>query len=224
MSPQPLFLPVAEAYNRWSPFYDAYDNPMVFMAAEIVNRTLADITSLSVFEFGCGTGRNLAALAARGATPTAGCDLSEGMLTIARTRLPHARLFHHDMANPLPIPNDAFHRTLFSLTLEHLADLRAPLSEARRITKPDGRIHLIEIHPFYSLAGAAAHFDHQGQEVRMPTYPHQFENYLQTFHELGLSVTACREWKPADIGNPPQLQNLKRGPTTPLTLEFTLAK
>ena len=41
MREKELFLPVPEAYDRWSSFYDSYANPMVFMAAEIVRRTLA---------------------------------------------------------------------------------------------------------------------------------------------------------------------------------------
>lgn len=219
-----LFLPVVEAYDRWSLFYDSYDNPMVFMAAEIVNRSLADVSGLSVFEFGCGTGRNLAALRSFGAKETAGCDVSEGMLEVARTRVPQANLYSHDMTNRIPVPDGSYDLALFCLTLEHIPDIRRPLREAMRITKANGRIHIIEIHPYYSLTGVAAHFEQDGTDVRMPTYAHQFEDYLNAFTELGLTVTSCREWRPNDIGNPAPLQKLRRGAAVPLTLEFSLQR
>jgi malonyl-CoA O-methyltransferase len=74
---------------------------MVFMAAEIVHRSLADVCGPSVFEFGSGTGRNLAALESFGAKECAGCDLSEGMLKVARTRVPQADLLRQDMNDRL---------------------------------------------------------------------------------------------------------------------------
>ena len=226
----PRFLLVAQAYDRWSPFYDSYDNPMVFMATEILRRSLISpaattttptATPTAIFEFGCGTGRNLAALAPH-AAQLAGCDLSDGMLALARQRLPHAHLLLHDMTQPLPLPASAYGLTLFSLTLEHIPDLTLPLREAARITRPTGRIAIIEIHPFLSLSGVAAHFDHNGEEVRMPTFPHQFEHYLAAFSTLGLRLAACREWSPNSIGNPAPLHRLKRGPDTPLAVEFQL--
>ena len=224
MDQEHLFLPVAQAYDRWSSFYDTYDNPMVFMASQIVARALPGLAGMSVFEFGCGTGRNLAALHACGARELAGCDLSDGMLNVARARLPQARLFAHDMTCPLPIAGGSVDRALFCLTLEHIADLRFPLQEAKRILRPEGRIGIVEIHPYYSLTGVAAHFEQDGIDVRMPTHAHQFQHYLAAFAELGLRVALCREWRPIDVGNPLPLQKLRRGAHVPLTLEFWLEK
>jgi hypothetical protein len=58
----------------------------------------------------------------------------------------------------------------------------------------------------------------------MPTYAHQFEHYLYAFHELGVAVAACKEWKPGDVGYPAALQALKRGAAVTLTLEFSLQR
>lgn len=219
--PQQQFLSVDEAYNRWSPIYDTYANPMVFMASEIVRRSLGDVRDLSVFEFGCGTGRNLALLESYGAK-AAGCDLSPGMLEVARTRVGSANLFRHDMRQPLPVPDAAFDLALFCLSLEHVEDLQGPLTEAMRITRPGGRISVIEIHPYYSFTGTKAHFHADGVEVHMPIYPHRFADYLNAFGELGLTLAACREWRPVDVGNPPPLQSAKLGPEVPITVEFAL--
>jgi malonyl-CoA O-methyltransferase len=221
MDKQQHFLPVGEAYDRWAPVYDAYDNPMVFMATQIVDRFSENASGLRVLEFGCGTGRNLAALSAQGAIVT-GCDLSAGMLDVARLRTPDAELLLHDMTQTLPFADRRFDVSLFSLSLEHVQDLLAPLGEAKRVTKPGGRILIIEIHPFLSLSGSAAHFDEGDIEVRMPTFPHQFADYLSALAEVGLAVAECREWRPADVGNPVALESHKRGPEIPLTVELVL--
>lgn len=223
MADQSLFLPVSAAYDRWSPFYDTYDNPMVFMASLILEHSLANGAGSSVFEFGCGTGRNLAALARRGATTISGCDFSSGMLRVARERGPDWRLFEQDMREPAPLPDHSVDLVLFSLTLEHLEDLRGPLLEAKRLMRPEGRIVIIEIHPFLSATGGAAHFYDGSTEVRMPSFPHQFADYLNAFAEVGLIVQRCQEWRPADVGNPAPFHRLERGPQSPLTLEFGLA-
>ncbi|MBO0751714.1 MAG: hypothetical protein J2P53_06370 [Bradyrhizobiaceae bacterium] len=39
MSEATMFLPVIEAYDRWSSFYDDYDNPMVFGSRQAVQTT-----------------------------------------------------------------------------------------------------------------------------------------------------------------------------------------
>jgi malonyl-CoA O-methyltransferase len=221
VSDDSLFLSVEEAYDRWAPIYDAYDNPMVCMASEIVERSTEPVAGLRVFEFGCGTGRNLETFSRKGAASVSGCDLSSGMLALAARR-GNWPLLRHDMREPVPLPNHSFDLVLFCLTLEHLSDLHAPLADARRLLRPDGRIHIVEIHPFMSLTGAAARFTDARSDVRMPTVPHQFDAYLNAFAKVGLVVRRCREWRPVDVGNPRPLQSLRRGPDFPLTLEFVL--
>ena len=211
-----LHLPVASAYDRWAATYDGYDNPMVFLATHILAQHLPTARNLDVFEFGCGTGRNLKALQAAGARSVAGCDLSAGMLAHA----PNA--FQHDITTPLPVPDRSAGLVLFSLTLEHIEHLTPPLSEARRILRPSGRILVIEIHPFLSLSGIAAHFNDGSQEITMPTFPHQFSNYLAAFAAAGLRLDACREWRPIDLGAAAPPKVFKRGPESPLAVEFQL--
>jgi malonyl-CoA O-methyltransferase len=138
MSERTVFLPIADAYDRWAALYDGYDNPMVFAAAQVIQAGFADVVGKDVVELGCGTGRNLAALKALGARTLVGCDLSDGMLAKARERDPAFRLLRHDMAQPVPMPDASADLVLFCLTLEHVADLAHPLAEARRLLRPDG--------------------------------------------------------------------------------------
>ena len=222
MQEKSVFLPIAEAYDRWSPSYDAYDNPMVRGASLVVERLSPNLRGKRVFEFGCGTGRNLLAAKTLGATQAAGCDLSSGMLAQARQRDPSLRLFQHDMAQPLPLDAGSFDCALFCLTLEHMSELVPPLAEAKRLLPPSGRIEIIEIHPYVSLGGVAAHFRQGEETVHMPAYAHGFCDYLNACAALGLFVTACREWRPMDFGDAATGKMLKRGADCPLLVQFTL--
>lgn len=220
MPADPLHLSVNEAYDRWSRFYDTYDNPMVAAAARVVAQGLRGVQGLSILEFGCGTGRNLAALLDLGAARVFGCDLSTGMLDQARRRDSRFELLQHDMAQPLPLDSGVFDLALFCLSLEHMQSLDAPLREACRLVKPGGRIAILEIHPFLSLSGVAAHFQDGEAEIRMPAYPHQFASYLNTAAAHGLQLASCREWRPCDFHPPLTSKSFKRGAESPLLLEL----
>ncbi|HEX2113035.1 MAG TPA: class I SAM-dependent methyltransferase [Alphaproteobacteria bacterium] len=222
MSEQSAFLPVAAAYDRWSTIYDGYDNPMVFAAEQVV-RGFTDVQGKDVVELGCGTGRNLAALKASGARTVTGLDLSDGMLAKARERDATFRLLRHDMTQPVPLPDTTADLVLFCLALEHVSDLTCVLKEAARLLRPRGRIAVVEIHPFLSQGGTAAHFHDNAGEVRMPTFAHRFSDYLNAFSAAGLRIAACREWRPRDLEAPPP-KALKRGPDFPLAVEFSVVR
>jgi malonyl-CoA O-methyltransferase len=222
MAEAAVFLPVIEAYDRWSSFYDSYDNPMVFGASRIVARLAERAAGRDIVEFGCGTGRNLARLREHGASTLVGCDLSPGMLEKARARDPGFVLIQHDMMQPLPLADGSSDLVLFSLALEHIGDLVPPLREARRLLRSAGTITVIEIHPFLSLANVAAHFRDGETVVQMPVFPHRFSDYINAVAEAGLSMAECREWRPWDFGGQIPDKVLKRGPDFPLLVEFSL--
>ncbi len=159
---------------------------------------------------------------AAGAARLVGLDLSDGMLAQARARDPSFDLRGQDMAMPVAEPDGAFDIVLFSLTLEHVADMATPLGEARRLLKPGGQVVVIEIHPYLSLGGLAAHFVEGGQTIRMPTVPHTVPDYVAAARTAGLVIDACREWKPGDLGPDAPARAFKRGADTPIAIEFRM--
>ncbi len=220
----PITLGVAAAYDVWAASYDGYDNPMVFAAGHALSQASLSLTQKTCLEFGCGTGRNLAALAARGATARIGFDLSSAMLAEARQRDASLTLFQADMSAPIPLPDQSADFILFSLTLEHVSDLATPLLEARRLLREDGTIKIIEIHPFLSLQGISAHFKTiDGAEITMPTFSHPFQDWLAAFESSGLRVCALKEWQARDLGPAAPAKTLRRGPDWPWVVDWTLS-
>lgn len=219
-----LFLPVAQAYDWWASFYDSYDNPMVFGASQAVDLLANDAGGKTVVEFGCGTGRNLARLKQGGAEKLIGCDVSPGMLEKARSRDPEFILVQQDMTQAFPLADGIADWVLFSLALEHVSDLTTPLREARRLLRVNGKIIVIEIHPFMSLGNVSAHFRDGDDIVRMPTFPHHFSDYINAAAALRLEINTCRKWRPRDFQGAPPEKVFKRGPDVQMLVEFTLTK
>ncbi|NMM45846.1 class I SAM-dependent methyltransferase [Rhodospirillaceae bacterium KN72] len=215
-------LSVEAAYDRWAESYDGFDNPMIFIAEKALTRHHADVSGQDIVEFGCGTGRNLEFFATHGAHSLTGLDLSDGMLEKAATRNASFRLIRQDLMTPVPLPDVSADLVLFCLVLEHIDRTEIPLAEARRLLKPGGRIVVIEIHPYLSGDGIAAHFKDGGEEVHMPTYPHQFADHLNAFAQAGLTVETCREWRPKDLDEPIPQKLKKRGDAARLVVEFVL--
>ncbi|MGZ9809790.1 class I SAM-dependent DNA methyltransferase [Pseudoroseicyclus sp. H15] len=83
-------------YDEWAGSYDAE----VSEAGYATPRRCAEALAASglgkdaaILDMGCGTGLSGAALAAEGFTTLDGCDLSEGMLAVARSRRIYRHLF-----------------------------------------------------------------------------------------------------------------------------------
>jgi malonyl-CoA O-methyltransferase len=220
----PVTLDVAAAYDVWATSYDGYDNPMVYAAGYAFSQAPLSLARTTFLEFGCGTGRNLAALKARGASNLIGFDFSSAMLAEARNRDGNWTLFQADMSAQIPLPDQSVDFILFSLTLEHVADLVPPLREARRLLRAGGAIQIIEIHPYLSLLGISAHFKNaDGEEITMPAFAHPFQDWLAAFDQAGLRVAGLKEWQARDFGTDAPAKILRRGPDWPWVVDWTLS-
>ena len=107
-----------------------------------------------VLEIGCGTARNLIAVAHRHpATPLFGIDLSLEMLDTARrrveregldgrVRLAHADATHFDPALLFGVPG--FSRIFFSYTLSMIPEWERALAQSVVWLQPGGELHLVD--------------------------------------------------------------------------------
>jgi S-adenosylmethionine-diacylgycerolhomoserine-N-methlytransferase len=139
------------SYYRWhAHIYDATRWAFLFGRTDLV-RSVAALSPRRILEVGCGTGRNLARLAA--AFPHArivGLDLSPEMLTKARRTLapfgPRITLVQQRYTQPLSA-DDPFDLIVFSYCLTMVnpgyADL---LRICRHDLAPHGRIAIVDFH------------------------------------------------------------------------------
>jgi SAM-dependent methyltransferase len=95
-----------------------------------------------VLDVGCGSGAFLRLAAAHGAEPS-GLDASEGLLAIARRRLPHADLRSGDMEF-LPYEDDSFDLVTGFNSFFFADDMVAALREAGRVARPGAPV-LIQV-------------------------------------------------------------------------------
>lgn len=111
----------------------------------------------NVLDVACGTGDMVQELQKRGCLVT-GVDLSEEMLTIAKSKAPTATYMIAD-AEHLPFENDCFDAVTCAFGVRNFGHLEQGLSEMLRVLKPGGRMVILElatpdsklIRPFYNL-------------------------------------------------------------------------
>lgn len=94
-----------------------------------------------VLDAGCGAGLALSLAAELGAS-VSGIDASEALLDVARRRLPDASLLHGDLEE-LPFDTDAFDVVTGFNSFQYAADPVMALQEARRVTRPGGKVFIM---------------------------------------------------------------------------------
>lgn len=94
-----------------------------------------------LLDAGCGAGMALRLAADLGAE-VAGLDASAALLEVAQDRLPGARLEHGDL-EALPFDDDAFDVVTGFNAFQYAADPVVALQEARRVTRPGGKVFVM---------------------------------------------------------------------------------
>ncbi len=130
------------AYTLWASFYDA----VVYFLRWSRRRSFAllDVRPEdTVLLVGCGTGADFEFLPP--ASRTVAMDLTPAMLRKARGRIGTRRVHLVEMdAMRLALPDDAFDKTVLHLILAVVPDPVTTLREAERVTKPGGRLVVLD--------------------------------------------------------------------------------
>lgn len=134
------------------PFYDPFTR---LAGVPRLHEQLLDRAGLRsgqrVLEIGCGTGNLLTALGRRRLGVEAlGIDPDPAALRRARRKAARVKApirYERAFADDLPVPDGSFDRVLSSLMLHHLDGderIRA-LRETRRVLRPGGELHLVDV-------------------------------------------------------------------------------
>lgn len=135
---------VRTMFDAIAPRYDLVNRIMTFRLDVRWRRHTVERLALPpgslVADLACGTGDFCIDLERAGLTPI-GFDLSAGMLHAARTEAP---LVHADILR-LPVPDAGLDGATCGFALRNLMELPAFFAELARVTRPGGRIALLDV-------------------------------------------------------------------------------
>jgi ubiquinone/menaquinone biosynthesis C-methylase UbiE len=188
----------AHAYDQWSSAYDSQpDNLMLaldeqvckelFSGLPLQDRTIADI--------GCGTGRHWAGILDKKPSRLAGYDVSSGMLNVLQQKYPQAETHLLSDERLDGLSNASCDLVLSTLTVAHIADIKAALTEWRRVVKPDGAILITDYHPDALTMGGQRTFRHNEKTLAVRNHIHSLALLTKIAGELNLQVVRCIEKK-----------------------------
>ena len=145
----------AKGWLNWN------ERPAVARALQVQTRLMMEMLAPrrmdSVLGIGCGTGGHLTSLVEAGCDVT-GIDPSPYMLDIARERFGKRVELRRGTAEALPFEDNAFHHTVFFLSLEYVEDPSRALAEAFRVTRDQVFIGVWNRYSLHRWWRRAAHF------------------------------------------------------------------
>jgi demethylmenaquinone methyltransferase/2-methoxy-6-polyprenyl-1,4-benzoquinol methylase len=139
----------AEVAKMFDAVADRYDrmNAVMTLGQErrwrgVVARALGVQSGDRVLDLAAGTGASSVPIEAMG-TRAVACDFSLGMLSVGRSRHPQLEFVAGD-ALQLPFRDRAFDAVTISFGLRNVADVDRALQEMARVTRPGGRLVVLE--------------------------------------------------------------------------------
>ena len=138
---------VRAMFDRIARVYDRMNSVMTAGMHHHWRERAADLASVGpgdrALDVATGTGDLAIALRVRGAEVTA-LDFSEGMLDVARAKAPDIH-FEQGDALALPYADGEFDAVTVGFGARNFSDLRRGLREMTRVTRPGGRVVVLEI-------------------------------------------------------------------------------
>jgi SAM-dependent methyltransferase len=103
-----------------------------------------ELEDKTLFDVGCGIGKDLEYAAFHYGMNVSGCDVSPIAIKEAQTHVPDARLFVHDLEKPLPIETEIADVVLLVMVFHTLSreGRKLCLSEINRVLQPGGFFYM----------------------------------------------------------------------------------
>jgi malonyl-CoA O-methyltransferase len=198
---------VQAAYDNWSTTYDADQNLTRDLAQIVTKEILMRKRCKSVFEIGCGTGKNTLLLSQIAQTVYA-VDFSTAMIEKAKEKVNSVNVtfITADITNQWICSNESIDLITCNLVLEHIKDLSKIFSEASRVLVPGGYFFICELHPFRQYRGTKANFQRNQEVIEIPAFIHHLSDFFQAAKNYGFRLEDFNEWwHEQDQNKPPRL-------------------
>ena len=190
-----------EAHAADSAYNAHYDRPSLLELA-------GEVSGLHVLDAGCGPGFYSEELLRRGAS-VAALDASEQMVQLARTRLGgRADVTQQMLGTALDYADGTFDLVVCALTIHHVDDRVAALTEFHRVLRPGGAVVLSTTHPTADwLRKGGSYFDVKvesdvwkriGGNWEVPFWREPLTSLCDAVHRAGFLIERLVEPLPAD--------------------------
>ncbi|MDA1015912.1 MAG: class I SAM-dependent methyltransferase [Planctomycetota bacterium] len=181
-----------EGYRLWASTYDTTRSPLHLLEEHVLSRWVQDFRRGVALDVGCGTGRLMRWLRARGFESVVGVDRSHEMLQVA---VDTDCVVVNGDAIRLPIASHSVDVACSSFTLNHVRDLQLAAAEMARCVRTGGTIYVAEYHPIATEHNWTRSFKSDDQTVSIHLFPHRTEDYIEAFQSVGFSLVRMAEPK-----------------------------
>jgi SAM-dependent methyltransferase len=187
MASSPTSINPVEGHRLWAQSYDSDHNPLLALERRILQPHLDKLQNHFVVDIGCGTGRWLSFASESGAT-VAGIDLTGEMLAQAAAKPGLAGRLARADAQRLPLAGAIADLALCSFCAAYVPDLCALFAELARVTRPQGRVVVSDLHPAAIAAGWKRTFHNSGLVYEMKLDPHPAKDSIRAGLQSGLTL------------------------------------
>ena len=195
----------AEAYDIWAQNYDNQpDNLMLALDRALCGDLLStlDLAGKNIVDVGCGTGRHWPAIFDRSPARLAGFDVSAGMLNRLRNKYPAAETHLLNGAALDGLDDASCDLLVSTLTMAHIPDLPAALTEWNRVLRSGGDMLITDYHPAALAKGGQRTFRDGKKVVAVRNHIYPIAQLLAITRRLGLTEISVIEKKIDDSMRP----------------------
>lgn len=181
----------AAAYDIWAVQYDNQpDNLMLALDERLCALLLENtpITGAIIADVGCGTGRHWSKLYEKKPARLLGFDVSQGMLDRLKAKYPQATTTLLSDSTLPGLNTASCDLVISTLTIAHIPDPEAALTEWNRVLKTGGQILLTDYHPEALSKGGQRTFRDKGKVIAVRNHIHPISTIKKIAEKLGLVV------------------------------------
>jgi ubiquinone/menaquinone biosynthesis C-methylase UbiE len=179
------------AYDIWALQYDNQPDNLMLALDERLCSYLLDTTPITgavIVDVGCGTGRHWSKLYKKRPARLLGFDVSQGMLDILKAKYPQATTTLLSDSTLPGLDTASCDLVISTLTIAHIPDAEAALTEWNRVLKPGGQIILTDYHPEALAKGGQRTFRDKDKVIAVRNHIHPISAIRQIAEKLGLAV------------------------------------
>lgn len=182
------------AFAAWSQAYDANPNPLLLLEERYLRAMFPAVRDRDVLDAGCGSGRWLRPLAARGPRTLRGIDTSSAMLRAASQKLIAGAELIQCSCDATPFADRSIDLILSSFVLSYFEVIEPVAEEFSRIAGEGCDLILSDMHPETEAdLDWKRSFAFGRSEVRLDTTRHRIEQLAATFRRLGWELVTFLE-------------------------------